>query len=550
MHFSTLFVYGILAAGASASRGQRIRRQDGTVDPGQPSDCSWWETKEEDYQDCAYLEDGWHLTHKQFVEYNPTVKDDCSGMKVGHSYCVEVNGIPRPGESSSTTTSAAQVSPTKDSKPSPTQDKLINTCTNFYQAKKGDTYPKIIAEYKNTFDAADLLKWNPAIGDDCSGIWANYWYCVGVPGTPTAAPTRTAESTAKPTGDKKPNPTQEGLIDSCTSFHMAANGETCEKIVSTFGTFDFATFFKWNPAVGKDCSGIWANYYYCVGVPGTPTAKPSVTSTKPTGTGIPTPSPIQEGMVKNCNKFHPVSKTTTCDSIEKYYKLPFAQFFAWNPAVGKDCSGLWANYYACVSVDNMVKNCEKFHQIKSTTTCTSIKNYYNLPLSTFLSWNPAVGKDCTHLLTGYWVCIATIGWKPPTMTTTKAATITKSPNGISTPPPIQTGMIGNCNKFHMVKSTTTCDSIQNYYKISLADFIKWNPAIGSKCTGLWANYNVCVGVIGGTPTKPSNGVTTPSPIQSGMTYYKITMAQSFKWNPAIGSKCTGLWANYNVCVGV
>ncbi|EXM15433.1 hypothetical protein FOTG_16227 [Fusarium oxysporum f. sp. vasinfectum 25433] len=49
----------------------------------------------------------------------------------------------------------------------------------------------------------------------------------------------------------------------------------------------------------------------------------------------------------------------------------------------------------------MVKNCEKFHQIKSTTTCTSIENYYNLLLLTFLSWNPAVGKDYNSLLVNY-----------------------------------------------------------------------------------------------------------------------------------------------------
>ncbi|KAF5560717.1 hypothetical protein FNAPI_4093 [Fusarium napiforme] len=513
MHLSTVFVHGLVAVGVTASRGQRLRRQDGQVDPGQPSDCTWWETKEEDYQDCTYLEEGWNLKHSQFVEYNPSVKDDCSGMQFGHSYCVEVNnGIPRKGET--TTSQAAEPEPTKDSKPSPTQAGLIDTCTSFYQAKKGDTCAKIISDYK---------------------------------------------------------------------------------------TFDFDTFFKWNPAVGKDCSGIWANYYYCVGIPGTATVKPSATSPKPTATGgVETPSPIQEGIAKNCNKFHQVAKSTTCSLIESYYNLPFAQFLAWNPAVGKDCSGLWANYWVCISVEGykpattttakptttkpangietpspiqngMVKNCEKFHQIKSTTTCTSIENYYNLPFSTFLSWNPAVGKDCTSLLTNYWVCVATVGWKPPTKTTAKpAATTTKSPNGISTPPPIQNGMVSNCNKFHMVTKTTTCDSIQNYYKISMEDFAKWNPAVGSKCTGLWANYNVCVGVIGGTPTKPSTGVKTPSPIQSGMVsnckkfhpvastttcdsiqkYYKITMAQLVKWNPAVGAKCTGLWAKYYVCVGV
>ncbi|KAJ4245206.1 hypothetical protein NW762_014076 [Fusarium torreyae] len=439
MHPSTLLVQGLLAVGATAFRGRRVRRQDGTVDPGQPSDCTWWETKEEDYQDCAYLEDGWGLKHSQFVEYNPSVKDDCSGMQFGHSYCVEVNnGLPREGISSSqapTTSQPAEPEPTKASGPSPTQEGLINTCTTFYQAKKGDTCAKIIAEHNETFDQDDL--------------------------------------------------------------------------------------FKWNPALGKDCSGVWANYYYCVGVPGTPTKKPSVTTSKPTATatGLQTPSPIQDGMVKNCNKFHPVAKTTTCSSIEKYYNLPLSQFLAWNPAVGKDCSGLWANYYVCVSVEGYKP---------SATTTTTAK-----------------------------------------ATTTKATT-TIAANGISTPTPIQDDMVKNCNKFHMVKTTTTCDSIQNYYSISMADFAKWNPAVGAKCTGLWANYNVCVGVIGGTPTKPSTGVTTPSPIQSGMVsnckkfhpvastttcdsiqkYYKITMAQLVKWNPAVGSKCTGLWAKYYVCVGV
>ncbi|KAM0545771.1 hypothetical protein ACHAPJ_011195 [Fusarium lateritium] len=316
MHFSTLFVHGVLTVGALAFRGRRVRRQDGTVDPGQPSDCTWWETKEEDYQDCAYLEDGWGLKHSQFVEYNPSVKDDCSGMQFGHSYCVEVNnGLPREGESSSqapTTTQAAEPEPTKDSGPSPTQEGLIDTCTTFYQAKKGDTCAKIIDEYKDTFDQDDLFKWNPALGKDCSGVWANYYYCVGVPGTPTKKPSvTTSKPTATATGLQTPSPIQE----------------------------DFA---KWNPAVGSKCTGLWANYNVCVGVIGSTSTKPS--------TGVTTPSPIQSGMVSNCKKFHPVASITTCDSIQKYYKITMAQLVKWNPAVGSKCTGLWAKYYVCVGV--------------------------------------------------------------------------------------------------------------------------------------------------------------------------------------------------------
>ena len=333
-----------------------------------------------------------------------------------------------------------------------------------------------------------------------------------MPGTPTSPPTRSQEATTKLTSPSKPSPTQDGLISSCTRFHQAKKGETCANIISTFGTFDFDTFYSWNPAVGEECSGIWANYYYCVGIPGTPTTKPSVTTAKPTATGFPTPSPIRDRTVKGCTKFHLASKTTTCPSIEKYYNLPFPQFLAWNPEVQSDCSGLWVNYYVCVMVEgykpttttattpangiqtpspiqtNMVKNCEKFHQIKPTTTCSSIERYYNLPIDTFLSWNPAVGTGCEYLQTGYYVCVATVGWKPPTKTTTKPS------NAVSTPAPIQSGMVSNCKKFHPVASATTCTSIQSYYKITMAQLVKWNPAIGSKCTGLWANYYVCVGV--------------------------------------------------------
>ncbi|KAM0542829.1 hypothetical protein ACHAPJ_012609 [Fusarium lateritium] len=603
MRFSSIITVGLLTSSVSAARSRRFRRQkkpNGTVDPGISPKCTFYDTWVDNGLDCtSWLED-WSITPKQFSEYNPSVGDNCSGIKVDHAYCVEINnGRPEdPEQPEVTSTKKTEPTPTKDSKPSPTQEGLIDTCTSFYKAKKGDTCAKVISEYKNVFDFNDFFKWNPAVDKDCSGLWADTWYCVGVPGTPSA-PTRTAESTAQPTGVKKPSPTQDGLIESCTAFREAKKGDTCAKIVSSYSTFDSDTFFKWNPAVGKDCNGILAEYYYCVGVPGTPTAKPSATSPKPTATGIQTPSPIQEGIAKNCNKFHPVSKTTTCSSIENYYKLPLSQFLAWNPAVGKDCSGLWADYYVCVSVEGykpsptttakptttkpangiqtpspiqngMVKNCERFHQVKTATTCTSIENYYKVPTATFLSWNPAVGKDCKSLLVDYWVCIATVGWKPPTTTTTKAATPTKATNGITTPSPIRPGMVTNCNKFHPVKKTTTCDSIQNYYKISLADFLKWNPAVGSNCKGLWADYNVCVGVIGGTPTKPGNSVKTPSPIQPGLVsnckrfhevkstttcdsiqkYYKITMAQLAKWNPAVGTKCNALWDKYWVCVGV
>ncbi|KAF4439701.1 hypothetical protein F53441_12512 [Fusarium austroafricanum] len=250
----------------------------------------------------------------------------------------------------------------------------------------------------------------------------------------------------------------------------------------------------------------------------TVTQKPSTTK-QPSGNGIKTPDAIQEGMVTNCNKFHYVSPTTSCQGILNYNKISLADFVKWNPAVKSDCSQLWAGTNACVGV---------------------------------------------------------IGFTPSLTTTTKPkpATTTAKGNGIKTPGPIQEGMVSNCNKWHFVGEKTTCQGIVNYDKITLADFIKWNPAVGKDCSNLWKGTNACVGVVGSKPnpttTAPSNGIKTPLPIQEGMVkncvtfhyisstttcqallkYRKITMEQFFKWNPAVTKDCSGLWKNTNACVGV
>jgi hypothetical protein len=60
---------GLLAAGVIAARGRRIRRQTGILDPGIPSDCSYWDIVARKSQDCDYFEELYGLEHEQFVEY-------------------------------------------------------------------------------------------------------------------------------------------------------------------------------------------------------------------------------------------------------------------------------------------------------------------------------------------------------------------------------------------------------------------------------------------------------------------------------------------------
>jgi LysM repeat protein len=504
MRFSTLLALATASIGFSAA-------QDGPTEPDTDPDCSFWDTAYDESMDCAYFESVWGMSHKDFVAWNPSVKDDCSGIKVGYSYCMEAP----PPQATTTTKSSTTAGPTITPKPSPTQEGLIDTCTAFYKAVKGDTCDKIVKAH-GTFSLSEFQTWNPAVGDDCSGLWAETYYCVGIPGTPTSPPSPPATST---TGTPKPSPTQPGLIESCVRFYKAVKGDTCDKIVTQYGTFTSAQFTTWNPAVGDDCSGLWADTYYCVGIPGTPTTKPP-TSTTASATGSPKPSPTQPGLIGTCTRFYKAVSGDTCDKIvSKYGTFTFAQFKTWNPAVGDDCSGLWLDTYYCVGIPGtpttkpptsttasatgspkpsptqpgLIGTCTKFYKAVSGDTCDKIVSKYGtFTFAQFKTWNPAVGDDCSGLWLNTYYCVGIPG--TPTTIRTSTTSTTKG-NGVPTPTPTQPGMVNNCKTFYLVKSGETCDSIAKKHGITTAQLTKWNTGVGSNCSGMWANAYLCVGLI-------------------------------------------------------
>ncbi|KAI1202455.1 hypothetical protein F5X97DRAFT_319141 [Nemania serpens] len=386
-----------------------VRRQ------GFPDDCTFFDTATSSDQNCEYFASVWGISVQDFISWNPVVGADCSGIQVGHEYCVERNyGLPPP---SGTTTSGTS-QPT-GSVPSPVQEGIIATCTSYYKAVSGDDCGKIVAKF-GSFTFADFLKWNPAVGETCGGLWLGYNYCVAVPGTPTG-PTTTKGP--EPTGTI-PSPVQEGITGECKVYYKAIAGDDCSKIVAKYGTFTFADLLKWNPAIGETCSGLWLGYYYCVGVAGTPT-QPPPTSTTTTTVGVPT----QTGIIPGCQRWHKAVSGDSCANIvSKYGTFTLQQFVQWNPAVGADCSGLWLGYNYCIGVAG---------------TPTSA----------------------------------------PTPTPTGCA---------GAPEPTQPGAVCPCKRWHKVQSGNTCDTIQKQYAITAAQFNKWNPQVGANCATLWLGYNVCV----------------------------------------------------------
>ena len=230
---------------------------------------------------------------------------------------------------------------------------------------------------------------------------------------------------------------------------------------------------------------------------------------------------------------------------------------------------------------NTNPDCAWWWDNDGSISCQNMPAEWGISLENFLAWNPSITPDCSNFNTGFSYCVeAPSAAPPPSSTTEEPGSPTETGNGIETPLPTQPGMVDDCDTFYFVKQGDGCAVIAADHGISLQDFISWNPTVESGCTGLWANVNVCVGVLGSQPsssttrasttTSAGNGVETPQPTQPNLvsncnSFYfvesgdgcaaiaadhGITLAQFLAWNPSAGSNCAGLWANAYACVGI
>ncbi|POR34341.1 LysM domain-containing protein, partial [Tolypocladium paradoxum] len=227
---------------------------------------------------------------------------------------------------------------------------------------------------------------------------------------------------------------------------------------------------------------------------------------------------------------------------------------------------LLASIESCLGAVAGVQHSKPGNPVDSNTTphCT----WWHDCKQSYRATNPSITSTCEGLAVGHSYCVEA-AFEPETPTvpgrttttlegqSTQPPTSTGPSNGIETPKPTQPNIVSNCNAFFLVKRDDTC-----------AGFQQWNPAAGSNCGGLWADAYACVSIIGNVPTKPSNGITTPTPTQPDIAgdcnkFYLvklgdycaaiasangITLDDFLQWNPKAGRNCAGLWANAHACV--
>ncbi|RCI16770.1 hypothetical protein L249_1714 [Ophiocordyceps polyrhachis-furcata BCC 54312] len=132
----------------------------------------------------------------------------------------------------------------------------------------------------------------------------------------------------------------------------------------------------------------------------------------------------------------------------------------------------------------MVSGCQAFYLVRPGDTCIRVAAAHKISVSRFERWNPSVGPNCELLLAGHWACVAAPDSPVPP----------PPPAPVTTPAPIQQGMVNYCRRFHYVEPAENCEVIETMYGVTFRDLLLWNPAIGADCTNMWANTYLCVGV--------------------------------------------------------
>lgn len=316
---------------------------------GQPDYCrSWHLVQAGDTCQTVANQAGTGVTVADIKTWNPTLDDDCSGLYVGWWLC---NGIqPQTSVTLTWSTSAANVTvpdptpytpPTSTTvdwsfTPTPSLAGMPDDCQAYYLAQENDTCRTVLTAYAYVTQE-QFFEWNPALEDNCDGLWLGYYYCVANFNSTSEVPLPTV--TEKPTTSTAP-----GAVASCTAWYSSTPDDTCATILAMFGRFSQADFVSWNPSLNSACSNLQPSLYYCVAVPGTPSTRTAAYTSTTTATSSAAALPT------GCTSTWYVGVDESCADIAGANDLSLAEFVALNPQLDASVSRCFVDSGSTVCV--------------------------------------------------------------------------------------------------------------------------------------------------------------------------------------------------------
>jgi len=269
------------------------------------------------------------------------------------------------------------------------------------------------------------------VGEDCSGLYINYWVCVGIElqeglevefpdppnGTETGStaslpplviPTPPPEIEIDPSFD--PTPFHGTPPANCRQYYQARPADSCNTVLLDNPGITQAQFLSWNSALNGNCQGLWAGYFYCINAFAQDPDMPPVVTVLP--------EPVLPGTASNCMAWHKATDGDECWMFSYMFgTFSDAQFLAMNPSItGPDCEGFEVDYWYCVAVPG------------TPTTRTAAA-----PTHPFPTREPAASassRSATEVVVTTSTSRSSSSTSRPTSTTTSAV-------AVSTPQPIQ-----------------------------------------------------------------------------------------------------------------
>lgn len=223
------------------------------------------------------------------------------------------------------------------------------------------------------------------------------------------------------------------------------------------------------------------------------------------------PSPIQSGVISNCNRYEKTnSGGAKCEIFANRIGVSLAQLYAWNSILGpkgENCgSKFLGDTYYCVGVtpppgatqDGITPYCTKYEKANSGGSCPVFANRVGISTSQLYAWNSVLGnngQNCQGSFWGdTWYCVGVSPNYVAPVTTTQS-----TPTGAAPAPgPTQSGIISTCSKYLMANPNGSCPVFADRAGITTAQLYAWNSVLGNNgqnCQGsFWGNTYYCVGV--------------------------------------------------------
>lgn len=480
---------------------------------------------------CNSIGSSQNVSSAQLQAWNLQINPECSnlGNMTNQTICLsnplgDFTATNTTGPGQGVYTSAAPA-------PSDVAPNTTATCGLYYDVVAGDTCSTISIKF--SISLSDFYFLNPEVNANCTNLWLKTSYCVAPVGSistyPGYGPTTTSTAAFTPmvgtpipvrnlTSSNSTNavyvPIANGTRTDCWSYFWvnstaltqiasALNASSLSSMscwdVARSSNLDRQQFILWNPSLAQNQTDFESNAtttgafdYQCTLAASQSYCVQLASPTPAPATPWVPPSPRADKEIANCTVWMVAPAVPPCDSMLMNIDLTMADFYTMNPSVNSDCSGMAVGTYYCVSIDP----------------------------------NGLIGSDGSTNSTNSTTSL-------PSGTPTPTAT--SSP--ITTPSPTQSGMVANCNSFHLIVSGDTCYNLANAAGIALSQFYAWNPAVKNDCSGLDTGYYVCTGTVGSSPSSSSAtpSRTSSSPSQSP----SIVVSPSGLCGGSTGYTCAG-----------